>query len=82
MTRPNRLERLEVAITFQSSLTFAGITRSLPKNEASERCSNRVGSGLALKVSKDKHSSLLGPSSVMKEKSFITLAPVACIINL
>jgi hypothetical protein len=38
-----------LAITFQSSLAFAGNTRSLPKKEASERCSNLVGSGLALK---------------------------------
>jgi hypothetical protein len=37
------------AITFQSSLTFAGNTRSLPKKEASERCSNWVGSVLALR---------------------------------
>jgi hypothetical protein len=40
MTRPNKLECLYLAITFQSSLTFAGNTRSLPKKEASERCSN------------------------------------------
>jgi hypothetical protein len=49
MMRPNKLECLYLAITFQSSLTFAGNTRSLPKKEASERCSNWVGSGLALK---------------------------------
>jgi hypothetical protein len=48
-TRPNKLEFLYLAITFQSSLTFAGNTRSLPKKEASERCSNWVVSGLALK---------------------------------
>jgi len=45
-TRPNKLD---LAISFQSSLTFAGNTRSLPKKEASERCSNWVGSGLPLK---------------------------------
>ncbi len=45
----NKLERLYVEITFQSSLTFAGNTGSLPKKEASERCSDWVGSGLALK---------------------------------
>jgi hypothetical protein len=49
MTRPNKLECLYLAITFQSSLTFAGNTRSLAKKEASERSSDRVGSGLALK---------------------------------
>ena len=49
MMRPNKLECLYLAITFQSSLTFASNTRSLPKKEASERCSDWVGSGLALK---------------------------------
>jgi hypothetical protein len=49
MTRLNKLECLYPAITFQSSLTFAGSTRSLPKKEASERSSNWVGSGLTLK---------------------------------
>jgi hypothetical protein len=48
-TRPNKLECLYLAITFQSSVTFAGNTRSLPKKEASERRSNWVGSGPALK---------------------------------
>ena len=47
--RQNKLECLYLAITFQSSLTFADNTRSLPKTEASERSSNWVGSGLALK---------------------------------
>ncbi len=49
MTRPNKLEYWYLAITFQSSLTFAGNSRSLPKREASERHSNWVGYGLALK---------------------------------
>jgi hypothetical protein len=49
MTRPNKLKCLYLAITFQSSLTFAGNTRSLPKKEAFERRSNWGGSGLALK---------------------------------
>jgi hypothetical protein len=40
---------LYLAITFQSSLTFAGNTRSLPKKEGSERSSNSVCSGLTLK---------------------------------
>ncbi len=44
-----KLECLYLAINFQSSLTFAGNTRSLPKMEASDRPSNRVGSGLVLK---------------------------------
>ncbi len=48
-TRPNKLECLYLAITFQSSLTLAGNIRSLPNKEASERPSNSVGSGLALK---------------------------------
>ncbi len=49
MTRPNKLECLYLAITYQSNLTFAGNTKSLPKKEASERCSNWAGSGFALK---------------------------------
>ncbi len=48
-TRPNKLECLYMAITSQSSLTFAANTRSLPKKEASVRSSNWVCSGLALK---------------------------------
>jgi hypothetical protein len=32
--RPNKLECLYLAITFQSSLTYAGNTRRLPKKEA------------------------------------------------
>ncbi len=49
MMRPNKLECLYLAITLQSSLTFAFNTRSLPKKEASGRCSNWVCSGLAHK---------------------------------
>jgi hypothetical protein len=37
--RPNKLECLCLAISLQSSLTFAGNTRSLPKKGASEMCS-------------------------------------------
>jgi hypothetical protein len=48
MTRLNKLECLCLATTFQSSLTFAGSTRSLPMKEASERSTNWVWSGLAL----------------------------------
>ncbi len=65
--KPNKLECLYLSITFQSSLTFAGNTRSLSKNEASEGPPDWVCSGLALKfldpmerVSKGKPSSLLG----------------------
>ncbi len=71
-----------LAITFQSSLAIAGNTRSLPKKEASERCSNWVGSGLALKLRLDykviaryNHSSLLGLVVSNEGKSFITLTP-------
>ncbi len=49
MTRPNKLTCLYMAITVQSSLTFAGNTSSLPKKDASERCYNWVGTGLALR---------------------------------
>ena len=66
MSRPNKLNHLYLKITFQSGLTFAGNTRSLPKKEASERCFNWVGSGLATnsktrleRVSKDKCFGLL-----------------------
>jgi hypothetical protein len=47
--RPNKPECLYVTATFQSSLTFAGNIRSLPKKETAERSSNWVCSGLALK---------------------------------
>jgi len=40
--KPNKLECLYLEITFQSSLTFAGNTRSLPKKEPSEKSSNWV----------------------------------------
>jgi hypothetical protein len=50
MMRPNKLECLHLAKTFQSSLTFAGNTRSLPEKEASERHSNWVSSVFALKL--------------------------------
>ncbi len=67
--RPNKLECLYLAITFKSSLTFAGNTRSLPKKEASERTSNWVCSGLAVKF-KD----LTGKGvSLIKRFSFIVV---------
>jgi hypothetical protein len=89
MMRPNKLECLELAITFQSSLTFVGNTRSLPKKEA-ERCSHWVCSGLDpeilrpdfKRVSKDKHSSLLGLFVCDKEKSLITSTPGVNVIKL
>jgi hypothetical protein len=69
-----------LAFTFQSSLTFAGNTRSLPKKKASERCPNFVGSGLALKSRPDwkgflstKHSSLLGLIVSDKGKKFYNI---------
>ncbi len=49
MVQPNVKMGFEVTATAQSSLTFAGNTRSLPKKEASERRSNWVCSCLALK---------------------------------
>jgi hypothetical protein len=33
LTRPNKIECFYVAITFQSSIIFAGNTRSLPKKD-------------------------------------------------
>jgi hypothetical protein len=42
MTWPNKLYCLYLAITFRSSLTFAGNTQSLPKKEVSQRRSNRT----------------------------------------
>ncbi len=82
MKRPNKLKCLYLAITFQSSLTFAGNTRSLPKKEASERSSNWVCTGLALKFKDLTGNGVQGQtyywtlSSVTKEKSFMTLTPV------
>ncbi len=49
MTRPNKLECFYLAIIFQSSLTFASNTRSLPKKEASEKTSNWVCASFAHK---------------------------------
>ncbi len=50
MMRPNKPECLYLVITtFQSSLAFAGIIRSLPKKEAPESSSIWVCFGLALK---------------------------------
>ncbi len=82
--RPNKLECLYLAISIQSSLTFAGNTGSLPKKEASERPFNCVCSGLALKFQDltGKGFPRTNPlayqawSSVTKEKGYITLAPV------
>jgi hypothetical protein len=67
MMRPNKLECLHRAKTFQSSLTFAGGTRSLPKKEASERSCIRLALALPSnsktqleRVTKSNPSSLLG----------------------
>ncbi len=47
--RPIKLEGLHLAKTLQPSLTIAGSTGSFPKKGASERSTNWVGSGVALK---------------------------------
>ncbi len=79
MTRPNKLECLYLAITFQSSQTFAVNTRSLPKKEASERPANWVCSGLAVNFLDPKGFPRPNPlaywasSSVMKEKKFYNI---------
>ncbi len=78
MMRPNKLECLCLANTFQSSLTFPGGTRSLSKKEASERFSNWVCSVQILRPDW-KGFPMANPLaywaslSVTKEKSFITL---------
>ncbi len=73
-----------MAITFQFSLTLAGNTRSLPKKEASERSSNRIGSGLALKFLRPdwKGWPRANPLNILGlvfsnggKKSFVTLTP-------
>ncbi len=78
MMRPNKLECLYLPITFRSSLTFAGNTRSLPKKEASERHSYWVGFGMPSnfktcleRVSKWKPASLLGPVVSDEEKNVL-----------
>jgi hypothetical protein len=80
--RPIKLECLYLAITIQSSLTFAGNTRSLPKKEALKDAP--VGFALALPSNSKTYwkgfprANLLAHwalSSVTKEKSFITLTP-------
>ena len=79
--RPNKLECLYLAISFQSSLAFAGNTRSLPKKEASEG----PPIGLALispsnsktwleRVSKDKHYSIAGLVVSDEGKKFYNMA--------
>jgi len=83
--RPNKLECLYLAITFQSSLTFAGSTRSLPRRKHLK--GPPIGFALALpsnfktrleRISKGKPSSLLGLIvSDEGKKSFITLTPGA-----
>ncbi len=78
--RPNKLERLYLAITFQFSLTFAGNTRSSPKKDASERCSDWVGSGLALKL-KDLTGKGFQERSSLLFICLITLTPGETTLN-
>ncbi len=81
MMRPNKLECLPLAKTFQSSLTFAGSTKSLPKKEASE--GPPIMFALALpsisktqleRVSKGKHSSIFGLIDSDEGKKFYNIA--------
>ena len=88
MTRQNKLECLHLAKTLQSSLTLAGSTRSLHKKEVSERTSNWVGSGLALKlktqlerVTKGKPSSFLALVVNDEEKKFQNIRHLVVIID-
>ncbi len=85
--RPNKLECLCLANTFLSSQTFAGSTRSLPKKEAYEKSSNWVCSGLSSlrpdwKGFPMANALAYWASSVMKEKSFMTLTPGPNVIKL
>ena len=82
MMRPNKLECLYLAITFQSSLTYAGNTRSLSKKEALKDAP--IGFALALPSNSKTYwkgfpranrLAYWALSSVTKEKSFITLTP-------
>ncbi len=77
-TRPNKQECLYLAITFQSSLTFAGNIRSLPKNL---KCP-QVGFALALpsnsktqleSIFNGKPFSLLGLVISDEEKKFYNI---------
>jgi hypothetical protein len=64
--RPNKLEGLYLAITYQSSVAFAGNTESLSKKETFESTSNWVCSGLALKFKDLTGKGLQGkPSSIL-----------------
>ena len=78
-----------LAIALQSSLTFAGNTRSLPKKEASERSSNWVCSGLAHKLRPDQKGfprtnalAYLASLSATKKNVFTKLAPGVNVIKL
>ncbi len=83
MKRPNKLECLYLVITFQSSLTFAGSSRSLPKKEASERSFDWVCSGLVLQILRPNWKGFPRANpltywsslSVTNLKSFISLTP-------
>jgi hypothetical protein len=84
------LECLHLAKTFQSSLTFAGNTRSLPKKEASEMCSNLGWHWLCPQtrrpdwkgVPRKNTLAYWASSSVTKENSFITLTPGGKVMNI
>jgi hypothetical protein len=77
MTRPNKLERLHLAKTFQSSLTFAGSTGAYPRRKHLK--GPPIGFALALssnsktwleRVAKDKPSSLFGLVVSDERKTF------------
>jgi hypothetical protein len=74
-----RLEGLCLAITYESSLTFAGNTGSLSKKETFERTSNWLCSGIQRPdwkgCSRANPLAYWASSSVTKEKGFITLTP-------
>ena len=87
--RPNKLECLYLAITFQPSLTIVGNTRSLPKKKALKDAP--IGFALVLPSNsktylkgfpRANHLAYWALSSVKKEKSFITLTPGANVIKL
>ncbi len=87
--RPNKLECLYLAITFQSSLTLLETPGAYPRRKHLKGLP--IGFALALPsnsktrlegVSRGKPSSYWASSSVMKEKSFITLTPGPNVIKL
>ncbi len=82
MTIPNELECMYLAITFQSSQTFDGNTRSLPKRKHLK--GPPIGLALALpsksktwveRVSKDKPSNFIRPRRLWWRKKVYKLTP-------